>query len=150
MKLFFESTNDDIKEVAVELAKSGLYAVDIADNLEHNYGVDEGTAYKVAKDAERYVRYELGYFDESLNESSDEDGTFDVESMSRAIANKLLENADYVENYDKFILDWTKYVISSFYDGVVLKDGSIYNSDGSLACTYNAFVKKIMNNMLGM
>ncbi len=83
-------------------------------------------------------------------ESLEEDGTFDVEGMARAIANKLLENADYVEDYDKFILDWTKYVISSFYDGVVMKNDVIYNADGSQACTYRAFFKKVLNKVLGM
>ena len=70
-----ESLKEDIDEVvsldnvAVELAKSGLTAFDIADNLMANYKADKDTAYRKAKDAYSYVR-ELGFFDESLKESS--------------------------------------------------------------------------------
>ena len=62
-----------LKEVAISLAKSRLTGADIADNLMANYKADKDTACELGKDAYNYVRYELGYFDESLKESSDDD-----------------------------------------------------------------------------
>ena len=56
-----------LDNVAVKLAKSGLTAFDIADNLMANYKADKDTALRKAKDAYSYVR-ELGFFDESLKE----------------------------------------------------------------------------------
>ena len=71
MKLYFESNEREhwrkyLTDEAIELAKSGLYAIDIADNLEYNHGVDSDTTYDIAREAEMYVRYELDYFRESV------------------------------------------------------------------------------------
>lgn len=82
-------------------------------------------------------------------ESADEDGVFEVDKMAKVIANKVWENQRYIDDFDKFILDWTKYSLT-MYDGVTMKDGNIYNADGSVACTYRYFVRKVMMKLTGM
>ena len=98
-----------LDNVAVKLAKSGLTAFDIADNLMANYKADKDTALRKAKDAYNYVR-ELGFFDESLKEAKSK------KSKDKHIDPYTMEEVDVYE-YKGYEIDDTANGFVLFYCG---------------------------------